>query len=180
MSSKILMSRQHNSYNDFPGIWDFVIQRTAALKVHDLKGRVLIITTLLKRAFWTFKKFLWENSGSILFRKLSLKILNCQEHACTVHYLKRDIKQSWILTSSLVISLSFSKGVLKAHRSSRVLVCSACQIELTLLYGHLQFNKLLGLWLISFELKPKNLYKTLGHSAVNLFKDGLWELEGIG
>ena len=135
---------------------------------------------MLKIAFWTFKKSSWENSGNILFGKLSLIILDRQEHACTVKYLKRDIKQSWILTSFLVIPLNFSKRVLKAHRSSHVLVCSACQIALTLLYGHLQFNKLLGLWLISFELKPKNLNKTLGHSTVNLFKDGLSELERDG
>lgn len=124
-----------------------------------------------------FKKSLWENSGSILFGKLSLIIVNCQDHACTSHDLKRDIKQSWILTSSLVILPSFSKRVLKAQRSSRFLVCSAWQIALTLLYSHLQFNKWLGLWLISFGLKTRNLYKTWGYSAMNLFKDGLWKLE---
>lgn len=105
-------------------------------------------------------------------------IVNCQDHACTSHDLKRDIKQSWILTSSPVILPSFSKRVLKAHRSSHFLVCSAWQIALTLLYGHLQFNKWLGLWLISFGLKTRNLYKTWGYSTINLFNDGLWKVEG--
>lgn len=32
-------ARLTQQYNDFSGIWDFVIQRTAALKIHDLQRK---------------------------------------------------------------------------------------------------------------------------------------------
>lgn len=51
------MPRSCNSCNDFPGIWDFVIYRTTALKIHDLndlKRKDIINNHIVKDSILNF------------------------------------------------------------------------------------------------------------------------------
>lgn len=58
VSSKILMSKQHNSYNDFPGISDFIIQKKTVVKIHDLKSKDINNNHVAEDSILNFKKIL--------------------------------------------------------------------------------------------------------------------------